>query len=346
MMKDVIGKVVMASALLLAGLTANNYARAFDAASFYKGKNIDLIIASGPGGFDFVGRLVARHLGDHIPGHPNVVPQNMPGAGGLVAANYVFRRGRPDGTMLAQLPANLILEDVLHAPGVAYKSAQFNMIGRIASGINLTVVRSADTKVQTIQDAMSNPTRLATTGPASLVEVFPNVLNHLGGTQFKFISGYSDTASTMLAVERGEADAATIGLNSLYSLRRGWLTNGAVRFLVQYTPTRSPRLPNVPAVTELVKSKEDQAVLKLFLTAVTLGQYITAPPNVPAERLKVLRDAFSDMLKDPAFLKDIEDSNTWFDPMGGEELQKQTAVGPIDSTVLEKARAIRFSENN
>lgn len=344
-MKHMIGRMVAAATVFAAGLGVCGSASAFDAASFYKGKNIDLIIASGPGGFDFVGRLVARHLGDHIPGHPNVVPQNMPGAGGLVAANYVFRRGRSDGTMLAQLPANLILEEVLHAPGVAYKAAQFNMIGRIASGINLTVVRSADTKIQTLQDAMSTPTRVATTGPASLVEVFPNVLNHLGGTKFKFIAGYNDTASTMLAIERGEADAATIGLNSLYSLRRGWLTNGAVRFLVQYTPERSPRLPNVPAVREFVKSKDDQAVLKLFLTAVTLGQYITAPPNVPADRVKVLRDAFDAMLKDPSFLKDIEASNTWFDPMGGEELQKLTAVGPIDAGVLEKAREIRYSEN-
>src|SRR5581483_55836 len=290
---------------------------------FYKGKTIEIVIASGPGGFDFIGRLVARHLGKHIPGNPAVVPQNMPGAGGLTATNYLFRKAKQDGTALGQLPANIIIEDALQAPGVGYKAAKFNEIGRIASGINLTVSRK-DSKARTLQDATKVQVVHATTAPASLVQVFPTVANHLVGTKFKFVSGYTDTATTILAMERGEADAATVGLNSLYSLRPDWLKNGEVNFLVQYTPGRSPRLPNVPAITEFVKAPKDREVLDLFLTAVTLGQHITAPPNVPADRIAILRKAFDEMLKDPDFLKEIEVSKTWFDPMSGIELQKLT----------------------
>lgn len=309
---------------------------------FYKDKTIEIVIASGPGGFDFIGRLVARHLGKHIPGNPTVVPQNMPGAGGLKATNYLFRKAKQDGTVLGQLPANVIIEDVLQAPGVAYKASQFNEIGRIASGINLTVARK-DAKASSFEEVKANQIIHATTAPASLVQVLPTVANHLTGTKFKFVSGYTDTGTTILAVERGEADAATVGLNSVYALRPNWLKDGAVNFLVQYTPARSPRLPNVPAITEFVKASKDREVLDLFLTAVTLGQHITAPPNVPADRINILRKAFDDMLKDPAFLKEIEVSNTWFDPMAGVELQKLSRVTYAADTIA-RAKAIRVSQ--
>jgi tripartite-type tricarboxylate transporter receptor subunit TctC len=325
---------------LVGALTVSSAALAQSEAGFYKGKNIELVIASGPGGFDFVGRLVARHLGRHLPGQPIIVPQNMPGAGGLKAANFLFRNAKQDGTVLGQLPANVIIEDVLQAPGVAYKAAQFNEIGRVASGINLTIARKGST-AKTLKDAESAQVVHATTAPASLVQVLPTVANNLVGTKFKFVSGYTDTATTILAVERGEADAATIGLNSMYALRPGWLKGDDVHFLVQYTPTRSPRLPNVPAITEFVKSPADREVLDLFLTAVTMGQHITAPPNVPAERVAVLRKAFDDMLKDPAFLKEIEASNTWFDPMSGADLQKLNAV-TYSQAAIARAKSIRL----
>lgn len=328
----------------LAGLCALAVATPARAADdFYKGKTVEIVIASGPGGFDFIGRLVSRHLGKHIPGQPTIIGQNMPGAGGLKAANYLFRNAKQDGTVLGQLPANVIIEDVLQAPGVAYKAAKFNEIGRIASGINLTIARK-ESKVRTLDEVKGTQVVHATTAPASLVQVLPTVANHLLGTRFKFVSGYTDTASTILAVERGEAETATVGLNSLYSLRPGWLKSDDVHFLVQYTPTRSPRLPNVPAIGEFVKNPKDKEVLDLFLTAVTLGQHITAPPNVPADRIALLRKAFDAMLKDPAFLKEIESSNTWFDPMGGVELQKLNEV-VYSPEVIARAKAIRIAPN-
>lgn len=331
---------LLGGACLIAGCAAAMPAVAADS-NFYQGKTIEIVIASGPGGFDYIGRLVARHLGKHIPGNPNVVAQNMPGAGGLAAANYLYRKGRKDGTMLGQLPANIIVEDLLDSPGVSFKAAEFNMIGRVASGINLTFVRADNSNVKSISDAKNKETVLGTTAPASLVQIFPKVMNHLAGTKFRFVSGYRDSASTILAVERGEADGATIGINSLYSLRPGWVKDGTVKFLVQYTPTRSSQLPDVPAVTEFVSSPSDREVLNVFLTAVTLGQHITAPPGVPPERVKILRDAFDAMLKDPALLAEVKASHTWFDPMSGAELQKLTRTDQFSPDVIARAKAIR-----
>jgi len=164
------------------------------------------------------------------------------------------------------------------------------------------------------------------------------------GTQFKFVPGYTDTATTILAMERGEAEAVTVGINSMYELRPAWVANGQVNFVVQYTQTRSPRLPDVPAITEFVTSGKDRDVLDLFLTAVTLGQHITAPPNVPADRVQTLRSAFSEMLKDPEFLKDVEMAKIWFDPLSGEELQK-LHDRTFSQEVITLAKTIRFSRD-
>jgi len=325
------------------GCTMSLGAASAVADDFYKGKTVEIVIASGPGGFDFIGRLVARHLGEHIPGNPTVIAENMPGAGGLTATNFLYRRAKQDGTVLGQLPANVIVEDLVGAPGVAFKSASFNEIGRVASGINITVSVSGS-KVRTIDDARGNQVPYATTAPASLVQILPTLANRMLGTKFKFVSGYTDTATTILAMERGEAEAATVGINSMYELRPGWVTNGQVNFILQYTAARSARLPDVPAITEFVTKQSDRDVLDLFLTAVTLGQHITAPPNVPADRLGTLRAAFDAMLRDPEFLKDVEISKIWFDPMNGLELQK-LHERTFDAAVIARAKAIRAARD-
>lgn len=311
------------------------------AADFYAGKSMEIIIASGPGGFDFVGRLIARHLSKKIPGRPSIVPRNMPGAGGIVAANYSYNKASRDGLVMAQLASTLVTEDLLETQGVEYKSLGFNFIGRFARGLNVTLI-NASKGVKTLADVQNKEIVLATTGIGSLVHIFPNVLNGLIGTKFKLISGYTDSASTMLAMEKGEVDGATVSWNSLNTLRADWVNSKDIIKLVQYTPERSVEMPDVQCVLEHIKTPEQKDIFSLFLTVVELGQQICFPPEVPADRIEIVRKAYSEMLKDPDFLAEVEQAKVAFDPLAGAELQEIVRkAAATDPALLVKAKAMR-----
>lgn len=311
------------------------------AQEFYAGKSMEIIIASGPGGFDFVGRLIARHLSRHIPGKPPIVPRNLPGAGGIVAANYTYNKAARDGLVMAQLASTLVTEDLLQTKGVEYKAVDFNFIGRFASGLNVTLV-NASSGVKSLADVQKKEVVLATTGIGSLVHIFPNALNGLIGTKFKLISGYTDSASTMLAMEKGEADGATVSWNSLNTLRADWVNSDKIVKLLQYTPTRSVEMPNVECVAEYLKTEDEKQIFSLFLTVVELGQQVCFPPDVPVDRIEIVRNAYSAMLKDPDFLAEVKQANVAFDPLSGSELQaivKRAAA--TDPALVAKAKALR-----
>jgi tripartite-type tricarboxylate transporter receptor subunit TctC len=311
------------------------------AQDFYAGKSMEIIIASGPGGFDFVGRLIARHLSKQIPGQPAIVPRNMPGAGGIVAANYVYNKAARDGLVMAQLASTLVTEDLLETQGVEYKATDFNFIGRFARGLNVMLV-NASTGVTSLADTREKEITLATTGIGSLVHIFPNVLNGLLGTKMKLISGYTDSASTMLAMEKGEVDGATVSWNSLNTLRADWVDSKDVIKLLQYTPERSAEMPDVECVAEYLETPEQKDIFSLFLTVVELGQQVCFPPEVPAERIEMVRAAYSAMLQDPEFLAEVELAKVAFDPLSGGELQEIVRrAAATDPELIAKAKAMR-----
>jgi tripartite-type tricarboxylate transporter receptor subunit TctC len=307
----------------------------------FAGRPITLYIGFAPGGsYDFYARLVARHMGKHLPGNPTIIPQNMPGAGSFLAANYLFTVAPKDGTALAVLTQTIALEEALKTPGVQYRSAEFNWIGRMTSILEVTLT-APKSKVRTIEDAMRVETPLAGTGPGSPSEGYPKLLNALAGTKFKVISGYPGSTQAMMAAEGGEVDGALTSWNTLRRTKPSWLDNREIGLLVQYALKRHPDMPDVPAIVELGKTDEAKQILTFYVSGAEVGRALAAPPGMPPERVRLLRAAFDAMLKDPEFMAEVEKTKVEFYPASGEELQqliRETANAPPQ--LIEKMQSL------
>lgn len=330
----------LCGAVLLAALPVASHAQSPE--QFYKGKNINVYIGYGSGGgYDFYGRLVSRHIGRHIPGNPTLVPQNMPGAGSLKAANFLYSVAPKDGTALGIITQSVAIEEALGTPGVQYKSAEFNWIGRVTSNVEISLMWHTS-KVKTIQDAMKIAVPVAGTGPGSPAEVFPKVLNAVVGTKFKVITGYPGSNEGMIAMERGETDGALTSWNTTKTTKRAWLDEKKINIIVQYVSEPHADLTHIPTAVSLAKTPEDKKVLELFVSGAAVGRSIMSTPKVPADRLRTLRAAFDAMLKDKVFLDEVAKTKAEFDPMSGEKLQQVVeAAANIPPDVLKRARAAR-----
>jgi tripartite-type tricarboxylate transporter receptor subunit TctC len=312
---------------------------------FYKGKTVKLYIGSGPGGgYDLFGRLVARHIGKHLPGNPTVTPQNMPGAGSILATNHIYNVAAKDGLSLAIASPSLALIDALQTPGVRFKAEKLNWIGRISPNINVTVTRRGST-VKTIEDARNKETLISAIAATSPLTLASQVMNATAGTRFKLIRGYADSAATLLAVERGEVEGTTVSWATLKSTRSEWIKTGAVNLLVQYALERSRELKDVPAATEAAVSPDDKRLLSLFVSGADVGYAIFTAPGVPQDRIETLRAAFTQMTFDPAFKEDGEKWGIDLEPMVGSDLQtmiENTTVFP--ESVRERAKEVAKAE--
>jgi tripartite-type tricarboxylate transporter receptor subunit TctC len=317
-----------------------------DANSFFRGKSIAMVIGFGPGASnDFYGRLVARHLGKHIPGTPTIVPQNMPGAGSFKAANYLFHVAPKDGTAIGIVTQTLATEEALGASGIKFKSAEFTWLGRVTSDSVVTFMWETS-KIKTIADAMKQEAPIGATGVSSTVTIYPLVLNAIVGTKLKVVLGYQSSTAAMLAMEKGEVEGASTGWGTMKITKQEWLRDKKVNIIVQYGPERHPDLPDVPTAVELGKTDEDRQVLGLYANDASIGKSILAPPKVPADRTTVLRAAFDAMVKDPEFLDEVKQANAEFDPLSGEKLQavvEKAAQTP--ESVRARARAIHPSKS-
>jgi tripartite-type tricarboxylate transporter receptor subunit TctC len=331
---------VHTAALVALLLLAPQAADAQTADPFFKGKTINLYIGFGPGGtYDYYGRLVARYLGRHLPGEPTIVAQSMPGSGGLRAANYLFSAAPKDGTAVAVIPQTAAIEDALRSPGVQYKAAEFNWIGRMTAILEVHFTWKTS-KGKTIEDARQHEIPVAGTGAGSPSEGYPKLLNALSGTKFKIISGYPSSTAGMLAMERGEVDGALTSWNTLKRTKQQWLQNRDLNVLLQYGAERHPELRDIPTVLETARTPEGRAALAFYIGGAELGRSLAAPPGLPAERVKMLRMAFDAMLKDREFLAEIEKSGQEFYPASGEQVQKliaATANAPRDVVELTEA---------
>jgi tripartite-type tricarboxylate transporter receptor subunit TctC len=310
----------VALAVLLPGAAA-----AQSVAQFYKGKTVNLYIGFAAGGsYDYYGRLVSRYMGKHLPGEPTVVAQSMPGAGSFKAANYLYAVAPKDGTAMGIVSQTMALEEALGTPGIQYKSADFNWIGRVTNIIEITLTWQTS-KAKTVQDAMVNETPVASTGPGSPSMGYPLLLNALAGTKFKVITGYPGSTDGMLAMERGEVDGALTSWNTIKVQKQEWLQNKKINLLVQYAYERSPELPNTPTIVELGKSAEDKQMLAFYASGGEIGRSFLATPGIPADRVKALRAAFDATMTDPEFKNEIDKSNSEFNPLPGDKVQKLIA---------------------
>jgi tripartite-type tricarboxylate transporter receptor subunit TctC len=317
---------------LMAGLIAMTGHFAFSAPAaaqkndeFFKGRTISIYIGFAPGGsYDYYARLVGRFLGRHLPGNPTVVTQNMPGAGSFLAANFLYNAAPRDGTALAVVTQTLALEEALKTKGVQYRSAQFNWIGRMTAILEVTLT-GPKARAKTIEDARKMEVPLAGTGSGSPSEGYPKLMNALAGTKFKIISGYPGSTQGIMAAEAGEVDGGLTSWNTLKRTRAAALADGEFSILVQYALQRHPDLPNVPTIVELGQTPEARKILTFYASGAEVGRSLVAPPGLPPERVKQLRDGFDAMLKDPEFLTEVEKTQVEFQPASGEFMQKLIA---------------------
>jgi len=324
------GMLVAAGAALAAPAQADD--------DFYKGKSISLIIATASGGgYDTYSRLIARHLGRHIPGQPAIVPQNMPGAAGIRAANYLYSAAPKDGTAIGMLDQATHLDQVLGTPGLTADATRFNWIGRILS--NSAVLYAWHlAKVKRIEDALTNELVVSTSGAASRLNW--TVLNNVVGPRFKIITGYQGSSDSRLAMIRGEVDALSQPWPVLKVEGEQLLRERQINLLLQTGADKHPELSQVLRMIDLAKTSEDKALLTLFSSPSTIGRSIVAPPDVPPERVKVLREAFNAAIRDPALIDEVRKLKLELDPLDGAALQAAIAGGSVAPDVVARARRV------
>ena len=307
---------------------------------FYHGKTIDMVIGYPPGGSNDVwSRLLARHIGRHIPGNPYVVPKNMPGAGSFVAVNNVFNVLPKDGSVIALAAPTIALDERLGTQGVRFKTAELNWIGRIDSLINIIFMWKTS-PVQSIDDAMTKVATLSATGVGSTVSIFPTVTNNVLGTKFKLIMGYKGSNAAMMAVERGEVEGHSTSWTAVKVAHPEWRPNKLIKIIVQFGLKRHSEMQEIPTVVELARTDEQRQILRAVMAATEIGTSFFTSPGVPADRVQALRRAFDATMKDPEFLAETKKTRLDINPITGEDLQKQVVeVSSLSPEMLEKVRA-------
>jgi tripartite-type tricarboxylate transporter receptor subunit TctC len=338
-----VAAVAAAAAMLIAAtLTAPVPAAA--QADFFSGKTIELIVSTGVGGgLDANARVVARHLVNHIPGQPVIVVKNMPGAGHIRAANYVFAQAPKDGTTIATFIPIFVMAQVLErSRSIQFNSAQFNWIGSTSSS-NSTVYVWHTSGIKSVEEATKRTVVMGGTGAGSYTVIYPTVMNSLIGTRFKVVTGYQSTAEVGLAMERGEIEGrAGNNFNSLKAENGEWLRTGKINLIAQVGLARDAEFPQVPLLTDFAKNDDDRRILRLFSTDVVIGRPFVTSPGVPAERVALLRRAFDAMMKDPAYVEDSRKASLDVSPTDGAMIQSVVAdlVGTPDDIVAKAKLAM------
>ena len=316
--------------------------RAARAQDFYKGKTVTIFVGFEPGAsYDFYGRLLGRHLGKHLPGNPTVIVSSMPGAGGLRAANHLYAVAPRDGTAIGIVTLSLWLEEVLGNSAVKYKTDQFNWIGRVSDVVGVIMTWNTS-KSKVAADLRTHEIPIATTGPGSTTYGYSLLLNAFANTRFKIVSGYQGSAPSMLAMERGEVEAATTDWNLLRTGKADWLRDKTVNVLLLHSGKRLAELPDVPAAAEMADTPEGKEILTLYASGQDIvGRSFLAPPGLPAARVAELRAAFDATMKDPELKAEIMTAGADFNPLTGVELQQRlTDLGKTSPAVLARMKEV------
>jgi tripartite-type tricarboxylate transporter receptor subunit TctC len=299
---------------------------------FFRGKTITLIVGDDAGGqYTVNGRLLAEYLGKYIPGNPNIIVQNMPGASSVTATNYLYAVAPEDGTVFGLPNQSVVLYQAARLPALRYKAEKMNWIGSMTAS-NHVVVVMARSGVKTLDDAKTKEVTMGSLGVNGTLSVYPTVLNRIAGTKFKLVVGYSGANLVDLAMLRGEIDGrGSYTWTDLKASHPDWLASKKVNLLVQLGPQKAPDLPDVPLLTDLARSEHEREVLAFISSDTVLGRPFVLPPNVPPDRVAALREAFSRTVADPDFLRDAKKLGINIAPVSGAELQKrveQTVATP------------------
>jgi tripartite-type tricarboxylate transporter receptor subunit TctC len=299
-------------------LVASGAARAED--DFFKGKDVTLYVGSPAGGpYDTYARLMARHLADHIPGHPDIIVQNMPGASGRRLMGYLYKLAPRDGTAIGA-PQRAVAFAPLLGEDSQFDAREMAWLGSANRETNVCMVWHTSA-IKTIDDVKSHDMNVGASGPSSLDAIDPHLMNALFGMRFKVIGGYVGAPQSDLAMERGELDGRCgISWDTLVSLKTDWLAGKLIRILVQMGIDREPKLPEVPWVFDLATTEEQRQILSFWTAPDKMGRPFVAPPGLPADRIALLRRAFTATLKDPQMRAEADSMKLAVDGIGGEEV--------------------------
>jgi tripartite-type tricarboxylate transporter receptor subunit TctC len=283
------------------------------------GKTVNVIIGFGTGGgYDVLGRAVARHLGRHLPGNPTVVAQNMPGGGSYVAASHIYSVAPKDGTAIALISGEAALGPITGASGARFDPARLTWIGTPRTDTNILVIYNRpQMRVKTLKDVYRHELVLSSTGTGIGAYTYPKALSGLLGLKFKIILGFRSSSEMALSMERGEVDGYFASLDSLVTLRPEWIPDNKITMLVYGGATPNPPLKDVPHVTSLAGNADEKAAIEFLYAGLDLSRPFIAPPDMPADRVKMLEDAFMATMRDPEFLAEAEKQKLGVDPRDG-----------------------------
>lgn len=306
-------------------------------ADFYQGKRMKMVIGYPPGsGYDLHARALARHMHRHIPGKPKIIAQNMPGAGSLKAANYLYNLAPKDGTVMGAINRSMPMAHLLGTLSKKkgkFDPLKFNWIGSMSKSVALAVFWHT-TKINSFKDAFTKEYILTSSSPTSDSVVFPTVLNRVLGTKFRMITGHRGSSGNFMAMERGEAEGY-VGTtwSSLKTLRYHWIRDKKIKILAQISTKGHPELTHVPLIATFAKTELDKKVLALILAPQAMGRPYFTTPGVPSGRVQALRAAFDATMTDPEFLAEAKRTKIQVSPLNGagiEDLLRRIHAAPAD----------------
>jgi tripartite-type tricarboxylate transporter receptor subunit TctC len=291
-------------------------------AEFYRGKTIKMVISTMAGGeYDLWARLIVRHMGKHLPGNPNLIAVNMPGAGGIAAANHLFNIAEQDGTVIGMIGRNLAYQALVQQKGILFNPLKFHWLG--SPDVNIRVCVAIDgAAVQKAADLFERELLVGGAGAGTAVSTTPVLLSKVLGLKFRLVEGYGSPNAILLAMERGEVQGICVTLDALRGARPGWIEAGKIKVLFNTEPAALPDL-QAPSIFEFARSDEQRRILALYASSVELGRPIVAPPGVPEERVRALRQAFESAMADPALRDEAEKQHLAISVVRGHELARR-----------------------
>jgi tripartite-type tricarboxylate transporter receptor subunit TctC len=339
-----VAKFWMAAAIAFVGIAAlGSGVFAQSGEDFYKGRNVDLYIGYSVGGaYDLYARVIGRHLGAHIAGDPTLVPKNFEGAGSLRLANFLYRVAPQDGSAIGTIGRGIAFDPLLIGQGDAFDAQKFGWIGSANNEVSVCVARS-DSGITKFEDLFTKELTVGGTGTSADTDQFPRVLNHVLGTHFKIVEGYPGGNDVMLAMERGEVQGRCgWSWSSVKSTHKSWIDDKRMVVLIQLSLSKHPELPDVPLVMDFAKTDKQRQILKMVFARNVMGRPYLGPPNLPANRLAALRDAFMATMEDKDFLAEAGKAQLEINPVSGadvETLVKDVYATPADVVAEAKAAA-------
>lgn len=314
-------------------------ASAASGADYYKGRTVTVIVAFGAGGaYGLYTQLMAKHLPRFLPGNPTIIPQYMPGAGGIKASNYVYNVAVRNGSVMASLSDSLVITAVLRPERVKYDANKFTWIGAPVRMNNVLAMRS-DTGLKNFDAITKKEAVLAATGLGSQATILPKMLAWLSPAKIKVVTGYKGSRGMLGAMERKEVQGMSLAWTSWKTLKGDWFKEGFAVPIVQFGLSSETDLRNVPLALDLARTPDEKAIVEFMSSTSQIGRSVLFPPTVPEDRIAAVRTAFDKMVKDPAYISDVTGRRAFLNPASGAEIQKAVAKAmAFDPALAVKAR--------